>query len=174
MSELREHLKEEMLAPEYRYAYAEDYMNSVVAAQIKALREQRKMTQEDLAKEIGTKQSGIARLENINYSAWKTETLRRLARAFGIRLKITFEEFGPLLEEVEAFSREALERRSFKEDPEFHEPQERVVVPRRAVGGSSSIGTSWQEGWAVSDRLQEETGETYSLTETSLDTSSTS
>lgn len=120
MSEYRENLKAELKDEEYRYAYAEDFLNTAIAMQIKVLREQRKnMTQQALAEKIGTKQAGISRLENVNYSAWKTETLRKLARAFGVRLKITFEEFGSLLDDSKSFSRESLQRRTFEEDPAF-------------------------------------------------------
>ena len=102
---------------EFRYGYAESYLNSYVAAQIKALREQRKMTQQDLAEAIGTKQAGMSRFENVNYSAWKTETLRRIARALKVRLRISFEDFGTLLGEVERFKRESLQRKEPTEDP---------------------------------------------------------
>jgi ribosome-binding protein aMBF1 (putative translation factor) len=74
---LMETLKNEFSDPEYRYAYAEDFLNTWVATQIRVLREQRGMTQQDLAEAIGTKQAGVSRVENVNYSAWKTETLRR-------------------------------------------------------------------------------------------------
>ena len=86
---------------------------------MKTLREEAGMSQDDLAKIVRTKQSGISRLENANYSSWKIETLRKLARAFGVRLKISFEEFGTLPTEVENFRRENLSRRKFADDPVF-------------------------------------------------------
>ena len=104
---------------DYRYAYAEDFLNTYIATQIKVLRDQRGMKQEDLAKAIGTKQSGISRLENVNYSNWKTETLKKIARAFGVRLKITFETFGSLINEDAEFSRDSLKRDKFEDDPAF-------------------------------------------------------
>lgn len=119
MSELRESLRTELQDEEYRQAYADSTMNSVVAAQIKILREHLEMTQAQLAAAIGTKQAGISRLENVNYSSWKVETLRRIARAFRLRLRITFEEFGTLHEDVERFNKVGLDRRPFEEDPEF-------------------------------------------------------
>src|SRR5437763_5211844 len=80
-------LIEEFKDEEYRYAYAEEHLNTTIALQIKVLREQRDMKQADLAAAIGTQQPGIARLENVNYSRWNTETLKRVARALGVRLK---------------------------------------------------------------------------------------
>src|ERR1041384_6112709 len=70
---------------EYRYAYAVEHLNTTIALQIKALREQRVMKQAYLAEKIGTKQPGVARLENVNYSRWNTETLKKVARALGDR-----------------------------------------------------------------------------------------
>ncbi len=107
---------------EYRYAYAEDFSNTYIATQIKVLRDQRGMTQEGLAEAIGTKQSGISRLENVNYSSWKTETLRKTARALGVRLRISFETFGSLLGEDAEFSRESLKRPKFEDDLAFKSP----------------------------------------------------
>lgn len=106
---------------DYRYAYAEDFLNTYIATQIRVLRDQRGMKQEDLAKAIGTKQSGISRLENVNYSNWKTDTLKKLARAFGVRLRISFETFGSLLDEDATFSRQRIMRPTFEDDPAFSE-----------------------------------------------------
>jgi len=119
MSEYRNTLRRELLDQEYRYAYAEDFLNTYIAMQIKVLREQRGLTQAELADLIGTKQAGISRLENVNYSSWKTETLRKLAKALGVRLKVTFEQFGSLLDESRDFSRESLQRVAFEDDPVF-------------------------------------------------------
>jgi transcriptional regulator with XRE-family HTH domain len=119
VSRLIEEMQRNFVDEDYRNAYVESFMNSFVAAQIKVLREENEMTQEQLAERIGTKQAGISRLENVNYSAWKVETLRKLARAFKVRLKITFEEFGSLPGEVEGFNREVLLRVPFDKDPLF-------------------------------------------------------
>jgi hypothetical protein len=48
------------------------------------------------------------------------ETLRKLARALGVRLRISFEEFGTLPDEFESFRRENLLRAPFEHDPVFN------------------------------------------------------
>ena len=73
-------LSKSLANEEARYAYADSVTNAFVAAQIKALREKRGFSQDELAGLIGTKQSGISRLERADYSSWKVETLRKLAR----------------------------------------------------------------------------------------------
>jgi ribosome-binding protein aMBF1 (putative translation factor) len=92
VNELLERLKEDFQNEEARYAYAESVANAYISEQIKKLREDRGLSQEELAALIGTKQSGISRLQSRDYSAWKVETLRKLAKAFGVRLRISFED----------------------------------------------------------------------------------
>ncbi len=114
-----ENLRCEFRNEEYRYAYAEDFLNTWVATQIVTLREQRGLSQARLGELIGTKQPGVSRLEDVNHSTWKTETLKRIARALGVRLKISFETFGSLLNEDAEFSRQFLQRPTFEDDPAF-------------------------------------------------------
>jgi transcriptional regulator with XRE-family HTH domain len=121
--ELIERLKRDFQDEEARYAYVEDFLNSHIAIQLKGLRELRQLSQEQLAARFGTKQSGISRLENVNYSSWKVETLRKLARALGVRLRISFEEFGTLIEEIDDLGN-AIKRREFKDDPVFSKQRE--------------------------------------------------
>lgn len=113
---LVDNLRIEFQNEEFRVAYAESHLNASLAFQIKALRGN--MTQRELAEKVGTKQSGIARLENVNYSSWNVSTLCKLARAFGLRLRISFEEFGALPNEIEHFKDLAVRRR-FEDDPVF-------------------------------------------------------
>lgn len=136
MSEYQPELRKEFADEEYRYAYAEDFLNTYVATQIRVLREQRGMKQEELAERIGTKQSGISRLENVNYSSWKTESLRKIARALGVRLRISFETFGSLLDETTKFSRDGLQRETFEKDSAFAEASQSTEISqlKKVVG----------------------------------------
>jgi transcriptional regulator with XRE-family HTH domain len=101
---------------EYRYGYVESFLDAFIAAQLRALRLQRGWEQADVAQRMGTKQSAVSRLENVNYSSWNISTLKRLAKVFGVRLKVTFEEFSTLPTDIENFQTKALERRSFEQD----------------------------------------------------------
>ena len=138
MSALLEELRKDFKAnPEAPYVYAETFVNAHTAAQIKTIREQREMSQQDLADKIGTKQSGISRLENANYSTWKVETLRKIARAYGLWLDIQFKEFGDLPPRVENFRKENLLRSKFEEDQIFNPKQPEV---RRKRSAADDIG----------------------------------
>ncbi len=96
-------------------------MNTAVAARIKTLREQRGMTQEQPAAAIGTKQASVSRFENVNLLVLETDTPRKLARALGVRLKISFEDFGSL-PEVEHFNKDSLQRVLPAEDARPNDP----------------------------------------------------
>jgi transcriptional regulator with XRE-family HTH domain len=117
MSDIEVALRKELCDAEYSEGYSESFLNTYIATQIKVIREQRKMTQTDLAGLIGTTQAGVSRYENVNYSSWNVKTLTKLARAFGVWLKVSFEPFGDLPKEVIQFSRQSLERVKREDDP---------------------------------------------------------
>ena len=121
MNQLLERLRKDFQDEEARYAYADSVVSAFVSAQIRALREDRHLSQEELAELLGTKQSGVSRLEREDYSAWKIETLRKLAKAFGVRLRVSFEEFGTLVKDIGGFKGNSLLPRRFDDDPVFKE-----------------------------------------------------
>jgi transcriptional regulator with XRE-family HTH domain len=140
--ELRERLRREFRDPEYRRAYAEDFLDSWIAVQVAVLRRQYNLTQTKLAELCGTKQPGIARLENSAQRTVNLNLLRRVAAAFDLRLRVSFESFGTLLDESEGFGEAALQRPAFAEDPVFwtapaqdgeHQPPDAISAMREAL-----------------------------------------
>jgi hypothetical protein len=67
----------------------------------------------------GMLQPRLSVLEDSSYSSWSISTLRRLARAFDLTLKVSFESFASFIFDFESLGRETLERTSFKDDPLF-------------------------------------------------------
>lgn len=55
------------------------------------LRYEKKVSQVQLAKKLGTSQTAISRIEKGNYRGVKISTLERMAKALDCRLRITFE-----------------------------------------------------------------------------------
>lgn len=104
----RNEIPEEFQDKDYRHSYVDDFLDASIAAQIKALRESRGLTQEKLAGLAGMKQSRISVLEDVNYDSWSINTLRKLARAFDVALVVKFESFSRRLEDIAQFNREAL------------------------------------------------------------------
>ena len=121
MSTPFERMRRDFGDKEYRHAYADEFLNTKIATQIKVLREQRRWTQGQLAQAAEMRQARISVLEDVNYSSWSIRTLRRLAEAFDLRLNVSFEEFGTLWLDLRDLSRESLSRRSFADDPAFQE-----------------------------------------------------
>ena len=104
--------------PEVRQAYAEGFQHTWIASQLTMIRQQRGLTQKDLAAMVGTKQPGIARMERDDYGKWNIGTLTGIAAALDCWLSVSFESYGTLLEKVAAFrSPEFLQRPSFHQDP---------------------------------------------------------
>jgi transcriptional regulator with XRE-family HTH domain len=135
MNELSKNWIKEFQDKETRHIYAENFLNTYIATQLKVLREDREWTQQQLAEETGMKQERISVLEDVNYESWTINTLKRFARAFDLRLSIKFESFGSLLSDYDGFSREALKRPSFDEDSSFHpDLAAKAIAARRGTG----------------------------------------
>lgn len=136
-NELLENFINEFQDKETRHIYLEDFQNSYIATQIKVLREQRGWTQAELAEKAGMKQERISVLEDVNYSSWTLSALRRLARAFDLRIKLAFEDFDSFLKEFTTFNRKELERKPFKDSYIFSGKWKKEPISRADVYFSS-------------------------------------
>jgi transcriptional regulator with XRE-family HTH domain len=142
MSRLIERLKKAFSDFSYRHSYMESFLGSWVGAQIKALREARDLTQQQLADLTGMKQSRISEIENVNYGRWSIATLRRLAKTFDVALVVKFVSFGEVLQDIDSFSAHALVKPKFEDDPTFQAgPLSRLA---EAAGGSLHLTTAPQ------------------------------
>ncbi len=83
------HLSEQLKNPEFKKHYDEYGKQLEIAYQILQLRKQEKMSQAELAKRIGTRQSNIARME-AGQQNFTTDTLQKIASVFKRELKIEF------------------------------------------------------------------------------------
>ncbi|OGZ78597.1 MAG: hypothetical protein A2528_01365 [Candidatus Staskawiczbacteria bacterium RIFOXYD2_FULL_37_9] len=84
-----DYLKEQLKDPEFKKGYDEYGRQLEIAYQILQLRKKKKLSQAQLAKKIGTKQSNIARMES-GQQNFSVEILEKIADAFGCNLKIVF------------------------------------------------------------------------------------
>lgn len=76
-------------SPERRQGYEKSGRAVRLAREIRALREARGLSQRELAEQVGTTQSAIARLEGGNVSP-SLATLDRIADALGVELSLRF------------------------------------------------------------------------------------
>jgi transcriptional regulator with XRE-family HTH domain len=118
MTEDRVRLLTKFQDPEYRHAYVESFVDSLISAQIRELRKRRGWDQKTLADKVRTTQSAISRLERPDYSSWRIETLHKLAGAFDVAFIGKFVSFGDALDDIERFSLDKLMRPEFSDDPE--------------------------------------------------------
>jgi transcriptional regulator with XRE-family HTH domain len=102
---------------EYRHAFVEEKVRTGIAAQIKAIREQRRMTQPQLAGEMERSQSWVSRLEDPNQPPPTISTLLQVAMAFDVDLDIRFDSFSELLDRLGRMGPDSFEVPAFEEDP---------------------------------------------------------
>ena len=92
---VKEHLKEKMKGAGFQAAWRGlDEEFDILEGVIKA-REKAGLTQEELARRIGTKQPALSRLERGGFSRATVETLRKIADALDARLVVKFEPKKP-------------------------------------------------------------------------------
>jgi len=116
MNEIRDELWQDFQDEEYAHTYVDDFLNAEIATQIKVLREQRELTQQQLAELAGMSQPRLSLLEDVNYGSWSIKTLKKLARAFDVTLKVSFEGFGSRIGDIVNFNRRALQRPKRREE----------------------------------------------------------
>ena len=83
---------------EYRHSFLNDMVKAWIAHQLRALREQRGLTQQDMGARCSKPQSTIARLENPDYGGCTVNTLLGLAGAFDVALEVRFVSWPEFLD----------------------------------------------------------------------------
>jgi DNA-binding XRE family transcriptional regulator len=85
-------LDEEMKNPRFATVFQKELTRNRLAEQIAVLRERQGWTQAELARKVGTTQSGIARLENPNYRNYSLKMLEKVATVLRARLVVGLEK----------------------------------------------------------------------------------
>ncbi|MGH9428421.1 MAG: helix-turn-helix transcriptional regulator [Terriglobia bacterium] len=133
----------------FRDAYVESHVRSGLAFQIRALREARNLSQQELGTLAGGKsQSAIARLENPDYGKFSLTTLLEVASAFDVALLVRLVSFSNLLETISDLSPDALAVASYGHDALCRPAAALDVLPavtavaRAQVTGRQDAGAS--------------------------------
>ena len=100
---------------EYRREFASN-VDTGLAFQIRMLREKYGWTQEQLANKTGKKQETISQWENPSYGSYTLNSLRSLAAAFDVGLRVTFVPFSELVNWNANLTPERLAPKSFNEE----------------------------------------------------------
>ena len=83
-------LQEDIKDPEFKKYYQEERQALKLAMSIAELRNQKGLSQQELAKLMGTSQQAISRIESGEYEGFTLKTLEKIAEATGMRIKIEF------------------------------------------------------------------------------------
>ncbi len=117
----------------YRDEYVSAHIHTGLAFQIRALREQRKWSQETLGTKIKQSQPGVSRLETPGHP-FTLNTLKKLASAFDVALVVRFVPFSELATWTQSLSPGSLEVPAFADDPGFEErPSQSLTVTARRL-----------------------------------------
>jgi len=85
-SRLREDLKD----PEFKAHYKEERQALKLAIKIAKLREKKGLSQQQMARLMGTSQQAVSRIESGEYEGFTLKTLEKIAEATGTKVKIEF------------------------------------------------------------------------------------
>lgn len=86
----RSRLSEDLKDPEFKAHYQEERQALKLALKIAKLREKKGLSQQQLAKLMGTSQQAISRVESGDYEGFTLKTLEKIAEATGTRVNIEF------------------------------------------------------------------------------------
>ncbi len=86
----RSRLREDLKDPEFKAHYQEERQALKLAMKIAKLREKKGLSQQQLAKLMGTSQQAVSRIESGKYEGFTLKTLEKIAEATGTRVKIEF------------------------------------------------------------------------------------
>lgn len=92
-------IPEKLRDEDYRRQFFLAEASAHIARQLVELRKLRGLSQTALAQKIGTKQSGISRVESADYSNWSFNTLRKIAEELDARLRVVIEPAERVLHE---------------------------------------------------------------------------
>lgn len=84
----KDRLKKDLRGPEFRKAFDEEEIYASLAIQIAKIRQEKNLTQQELAKRLHTTQQNISRLEDTNNRSCSLKTLIKVARMLDKRLKV--------------------------------------------------------------------------------------
>jgi DNA-binding XRE family transcriptional regulator len=86
----KDYLKGELKNKEFKKAFNEEEVYASLAIQTAKIRQEKGITQEELAKRLRTTQQTVSRLEDIHNKSYSLKTLIRLAAALDKGLKVEF------------------------------------------------------------------------------------
>jgi transcriptional regulator with XRE-family HTH domain len=146
MSEKSDIVSKLIRSKKSRDAYTRALINTIVPAQIRALRFKNEMTQKVLAREADMKQSRISTMERPGATQFNVETLIRLASALKLGLKVEFVPFSEMLRWENGFNSDAFNPVTIDKDTDFQREEAPAIGPLQpAVARTASAWGSEED-----------------------------
>jgi transcriptional regulator with XRE-family HTH domain len=134
---------------EYRHAFVADEIGIGIPFQIRALREARGWTQEELGRQAAMAQERISQLESTDYGRYTLGTLKRLALAFDVGLEVHFVPFSRMVDWAAHLSAEMLSPPSYDEDEGLADKTEKKAdMTLGAPSRTANVATFPSAGYA--------------------------
>jgi len=119
----------------YRDAFVGARISQTIALQARVLRQKAGLSQQELAKDLGTSQNAVFRLENPQYGNHSISTLKKWASYFNVGLVVRFAPVSEIIDWSIKLGPESMEIADFDHDRGFG--QRRGRVKRIAMQGSA-------------------------------------
>ncbi len=143
MTVISKRFADELTEKEMRDAFLEAQTRAKIALQIRALRNQRGLSQGALGEQMDKPQSNVARLEDREIARYTLSTLFELASVFDVGLIVEFVPYEYFLSRTQDLSHSHLQVHSFTRDalePLCHD--EPILQARTSVIGMTSGATA--------------------------------
>lgn len=139
MNELIKKLSSEFQDAEYAHAYLAEQSNIHIAAQVRALRLQMQLSQAQLAELTSMRQERISKIEMADFDSLTLTTLRRLAEAFDVHMKVEFASIADAVVDFATLTPESL--LCEKRETSLRRMQIREATPAVTI---THIHTAWR------------------------------
>lgn len=127
-------------AKKFRDSFVSARITQTVALQIRVLRQQRVMSQAELAEALGTSQNAIYRLENPSYGKNSISTLKKVASFFDVGLVVRFEKYSDILDWVSRLDSESILVPSADNDARLRQAASGLISDANPTRSTSSAG----------------------------------
>lgn len=139
ISRISKKLIEKLGRKAYRAAYVGEHVRRGIAAQIRAMRDQRGWNQGRLSVELGKPQSVVSRLEDPSYGKVTVQTLLEVAATFDVALQVRFVPFSKFLQQTRDVSTRSMQVVSFTDDFSARSGGHEIRIPSCTTAGDISI-----------------------------------
>jgi len=106
LSPIKTYVSEKLKDKSYRKKFFRGQAQYEIAFQLRSARKSRGLTQPELEKQSGMKQSAISRLEQASYSRWNFQSILCLADALDLRVRVIFDYAENVISEYERLEEE--------------------------------------------------------------------